>query len=51
MEPAGMITELAALGTTPETQVAGLDHRPPVAVAVATFATNCVIEKVPGQGL
>ena len=51
MLPAGITTVLAELGTVPETHVCGLDHKPPLIVAVAVFGNICVNEKVPGQGL
>ena len=51
MLPAGITTVLPAFGVTPETQVCGLDHKPPIAVAVAVLGKICVNEKVPGHGL
>ena len=51
MLPAGITTELAALGTAPFAHVAGLDHNPPAATAVAVFGIKYSKEKVPGQGL
>ena len=49
--PAGITTELAALGTAPFAHVAVLDHNPPAATAVAVFGNKRFMEKVPGQGL
>ena len=51
MLPAGITTVLPEFGVTPETQVCGLDHKPPIAVAVAVLGKICVNEKVPGHGL
>ena len=49
--PEGITTVLAASGKAPEAHVAGLDHNPPAATAVAVFGNKRLIEKVPGQGL